>query len=470
MQTTQYAIHSGRGITLWRGIPAQIEISGVEDTSGNWLFLADNDFSDGVVLSGTVAASAGKLTVTLENMNTVELAEAINGRALLQCRATLTDSESRVFLIPVTVCNRSVSGTPTPVQEFYDKAQIDAMIAAIPAQVQSNWNETDPASKAFIQNKPTIPDAQVQSNWNETDPASKAFIQNKPTIPDVPVRSVNGATGAVVLDAEDVGAVSSDGLPIVALSSGTIPDPGAVYTITLSSSVIFTFPTPVSGKENLFEIDLTMPDPAVTVTWPSGLTWKFATPSLSAGTTTALRFRHTGTAWEGWCVPDMSEYALAANYVPKTGGDFTGPINIKGLSVNLCSLSLYSNNVLRAKIDGGSISCGWAPTTTNATYGVFAVGFNCTATGGYGCGSLGNQIINTGDASLFVGAYNVDDSEAAFAVGNGTANNRRANCFTIKKTGEAVLAGDLTFTPSGGTATTLSALVARIEALEQAIQ
>ena len=33
-------------------------------------------------------------------------------------------------------------------------------------------------------NKPTIPDAQVQSNWNETDTTSKAYIQNKPTIPD----------------------------------------------------------------------------------------------------------------------------------------------------------------------------------------------------------------------------------------------------------------------------------------------
>ena len=31
-----------------------------------------------------------------------------------------------------------------------------------------------------------IPDAQVQSNWNETNTSSKAYIQNKPTIPTVP--------------------------------------------------------------------------------------------------------------------------------------------------------------------------------------------------------------------------------------------------------------------------------------------
>lgn len=37
-----------------------------------------------------------------------------------------------------------------------------------------------------LTNKPTIPDAQVQANWNETNTSSKAYIQNKPTIPTVP--------------------------------------------------------------------------------------------------------------------------------------------------------------------------------------------------------------------------------------------------------------------------------------------
>ena len=34
-----------------------------------------------------------------------------------------------------------------------------------------------------LQNKPTIPAAPVQSNWNESDNTSLAYIQNKPTIP-----------------------------------------------------------------------------------------------------------------------------------------------------------------------------------------------------------------------------------------------------------------------------------------------
>ena len=37
-----------------------------------------------------------------------------------------------------------------------------------------------------LTNKPTIPAAQVQSDWDEVNSSSKAYIQNKPTIPTVP--------------------------------------------------------------------------------------------------------------------------------------------------------------------------------------------------------------------------------------------------------------------------------------------
>lgn len=56
-------------------------------------------------------------------------------------------------------------------------------------QVQSNWNETDETSKAYILNKPEIPDAQVQADWGEDDTSSKAFILNKPTIPEAQVNA-----------------------------------------------------------------------------------------------------------------------------------------------------------------------------------------------------------------------------------------------------------------------------------------
>lgn len=82
------------------------------------------------------------------------------------------------------------------------------------AQVQSDWSVTDSSSKAYIKNKPTIPDAQVQSNWNETNTSSKAYIQNKPTI-----HTYTGASGVAInndtitLD-NPIGLVAGDNITI----------------------------------------------------------------------------------------------------------------------------------------------------------------------------------------------------------------------------------------------------------------
>jgi len=51
----------------------------------------------------------------------------------------------------------------------------------IPAQVQSDWNESDSNDPAYIKNKPSIPAAQVNSDWNAS--SGVAEILNKPSIP-----------------------------------------------------------------------------------------------------------------------------------------------------------------------------------------------------------------------------------------------------------------------------------------------
>ena len=56
--------------------------------------------------------------------------------------------------------------------------------------VQSDWNETDTTSLAYIQNKPTI-QPQVQSDWNQTISSELDFIKNKPTIPNPYVNETN---------------------------------------------------------------------------------------------------------------------------------------------------------------------------------------------------------------------------------------------------------------------------------------
>ena len=68
--------------------------------------------------------------------------------------------------------------------------------------VQSDWNESDPTSGAYILNKPTIPDAQVQSDWDESDSSDPSFIKNKPTIPGELSDLSDDATHRTVTDAE----------------------------------------------------------------------------------------------------------------------------------------------------------------------------------------------------------------------------------------------------------------------------
>jgi hypothetical protein len=94
--------------------------------------------------------------------------------------------------IEIVEVSRSL-GTDTPITDVEvngSSVVVDGIAkVTIPSQVQADWNEVNISSKAYIQNKPTIPPAQVQSDWNETNSASKSFIQNKPTIPAEQVQS-----------------------------------------------------------------------------------------------------------------------------------------------------------------------------------------------------------------------------------------------------------------------------------------
>ena len=61
-----------------------------------------------------------------------------------------------------------------------DESKLDGIADGAEVNVQANWTETDTASDAFIENKPTIPAAQVSSDWNAT--SGVAQILNKPTL------------------------------------------------------------------------------------------------------------------------------------------------------------------------------------------------------------------------------------------------------------------------------------------------
>lgn len=104
-----------------------------------------------------------------------------------------------------------IANKPDVVQADWNVTNTSSMayIKNKPSVVQSNWNETNTNSMAyiknkpqvvqsdwnatsgmaFIKNKPTIPDAQVPSDWAEEDSSKVSFIKNKPTVPDPQVHS-----------------------------------------------------------------------------------------------------------------------------------------------------------------------------------------------------------------------------------------------------------------------------------------
>ena len=76
-----------------------------------------------------------------------------------------------------------VRQTGQQVQADLDK--IEGVEAGAQVNVQSDWNESDPDSDAYIKNKPNSI-SQVQSDWSQSDSAAVDYIKNKPTIPVVP--------------------------------------------------------------------------------------------------------------------------------------------------------------------------------------------------------------------------------------------------------------------------------------------
>ena len=54
--------------------------------------------------------------------------------------------------------------------------------SALQSQVQSDWDETNTNSPAYIKHKPTS-FAQEQADWNETDTTAPDYIKNKPILP-----------------------------------------------------------------------------------------------------------------------------------------------------------------------------------------------------------------------------------------------------------------------------------------------
>jgi len=107
--------------------------------------------------------------------------------------------------------------------------------------VQSNWNETDNTSPAYIQNKPVIPAAQVNSDWNAVSGVSEILnkpslatvatsgsytdLSNKPSIPAAQVNSDWNSTSGIseILNKPTLATVATSGSYTDLSNKPTIP-------------------------------------------------------------------------------------------------------------------------------------------------------------------------------------------------------------------------------------------------------
>jgi len=85
----------------------------------------------------------------------------------------------RVKLSTPVIDERVVPNPPGEPTDLLSTVGINGTVYDIGEQ--SDWNEADNTSKAYIKNKPAIPAAQVQTDWNQNNTFAVDFIKNKPT-------------------------------------------------------------------------------------------------------------------------------------------------------------------------------------------------------------------------------------------------------------------------------------------------
>ena len=241
---------------------AVISVTGMQPVSGMNEYVTVNYFGDTITnvtgdIYNIVSGVTGDINDVSEVVNNVtgdinEITNIVNN---------VTGDISEVTNI--------VNGVTGDIEQL--NTDIQAVSAALPdAQIQSDWNEADPDSKAYIQNKPDLSvyathnevtgdiqnvtsiieqqiinvtgdvasvsaDAQVQSDWTEDDTSDLAYIKNKPA--------------EVVLAAGDnIVLTRSEGVLTISASGGDLSPYATVSGVAAVSSIIENEVQAVSGQ------------------------------------------------------------------------------------------------------------------------------------------------------------------------------------------------------------------------------
>ena len=108
---------------------------------------------------------------------------------------TYTQSNGLITLPNYPTLSGTGSGlTTTQEQQIttaYNHSQSPHAPSNAEQNVQSNWNETNTSSDAYIKNKPTLSTVATSGSYND--------LSNKPTIPSVPSNLVTGSSASYII-------------------------------------------------------------------------------------------------------------------------------------------------------------------------------------------------------------------------------------------------------------------------------
>jgi len=156
-----------------------------------------------VAANSAVTLNTAKVgfTQALVSANTDVIANTAKVGITTQQATDITNNNAKVSMVIGTASDEAMAGNTTTITPT-QASNITANNA------KNSYPSADASKLAGIAAGAEV---NVQSNWNETDTNSDAFILNKPSIPSAaPVDSVNGATGVVVLDTDDIGEGSTN--------------------------------------------------------------------------------------------------------------------------------------------------------------------------------------------------------------------------------------------------------------------
>ena len=232
--TTKY----GSSILVTIDSSTYVMTTTLKDQDGNTLGTAQTvDLPlESVVVNGSYDSVNKKIVLTLQNGNTIDIpvGDLIAG---LQTEITPTNMLSADLVDDTSTTHKFTTAA--------DISKLAGIAAGAEVNVQSNWNETNSSSDAYIQNKPTNVSAFTNDagylttvGWNDVTgkPTFAAVatsgsyndLSDKPTIPTIPTNTsafVNdGSDGtSVYVEADELATVATSGSYNDLTNKPTIP-------------------------------------------------------------------------------------------------------------------------------------------------------------------------------------------------------------------------------------------------------